>query len=162
MTRLPFAKPRRRPKRKPKPLQRPGSLSSRGSTKQGKPRKAIKAKPRPKDETLRTFGTPEHRAWMKQQPCAFCGIVGYSDAAHVRNGGMSRRADWEFTVPACRNVPVYDLRGPGYYNKATIRPGCHHDFDHNKKTWRAKFDTDAMAARYAAEWRWELAIRGDA
>lgn len=49
----------------------------------------------------RAHGPAERREWIKTLPCANCGIVGYSEGAHIKNGGMSKKADARFIVPLC-------------------------------------------------------------
>ena len=52
----------------------------------------------------RAHGPAERREWIKTLPCANCGIVGYSEGAHIKNGGMSKKADARFTIPLCGRV----------------------------------------------------------
>ncbi len=107
-----------------------------------------KKRPRSRRRTVverdRIYGTAEHITWMKSLPCHFCGVVGYSVEAHVRNGGMSRKADAEFTLPACG---PHRILGRGAW-----LVGCHRVFDDHKKSWRAMYRTDEAAAHYAAQW----------
>ena len=111
----------------------------------------IKAKPRPKADTLRIYGPEAKRAWMKAQPCLICGRTP-SDAAHLKNGGLSRKGDTEETVPLCADVvPV------GY-------SGHHTEYDGGKRSFCAKYGVtrDELAAEalatharflaYAAAW----------
>ena len=66
----------------------------------GKPIKKVNRK-RKAANLERAHGPAERREWIKTLPCANCGIVGYSEGAHIRNGGMSRKADMRFVIPLC-------------------------------------------------------------
>ncbi len=73
-------------------------------------RSAVKRKPRPKSETLRIYGPPERRAWIKSLPCMACAIFtaadgcgGPSDNAHVCGGdGIGRKKGYASIVPLGR------------------------------------------------------------
>jgi hypothetical protein len=52
----------------------------------------------------RAHGPVERREWIKAQPCWACGILGYSDGAHIKTGGTSRKADARFQIPLCRGL----------------------------------------------------------
>lgn len=72
------------------------------------------AAPVPKDEPLRDEA---YRRLVAALPCAHCGIVGYSQAAHADAGkGMGIKACDSTCYPACGPHP-----GPD----GGIDPGCH-------------------------------------
>lgn len=52
------------------------------------------------EETDRKYGSPERREWMARQPCIICGKRP-SVSAHIKTGGIGRKADARFTVPMC-------------------------------------------------------------
>lgn len=110
------------------------------------PRSAIKRKPRPKSETLRIYGSPTRREWIKTLPCSACGVVGYSVGAHVLgNGGMSRKAAADTQAPLCRN------RG---WVVAII--GCHALYDDYPWIFKQQFpDFNAEDAAADTERKWQ-------
>lgn len=76
---------------------------------------------RAKVRTDRTHGPKSFRAFTAQAPCSACGILGYSQAAHLLgNGGMGRKQDWTTIAPLC---------GPHPTASGGICPGCHARFD---------------------------------
>lgn len=48
----------------------------------------------------RAYGPEDRIQWVKAQPCLVCGTVP-SENAHVRSGGMGRKADAKHIVPLC-------------------------------------------------------------
>jgi hypothetical protein len=73
-------------------------------------RKPRKRKPRKPSETLRIYGPPERRAWVKSLACTYCFAVhpliglataGSSHNAHTVTGGTGRKADYTTIVPLC-------------------------------------------------------------
>lgn len=74
----------------------------------------------------RVYGPPAWRVFLDQVGCLVCG---YSPVqlAHVRTGGMGRKADWTYTVPLCHT---------------------HHreQHQHGVKTFQAKYGLDLTAA----------------
>jgi hypothetical protein len=94
----------------------------------------------------RAHGSPERRAWMKTQPCAICGRVP-SDAAHVKNGGGSRKADAALTVPLCSD-------GPGALGHHAEYDGRKHAG--GKRTFEKKYGVDMLALAAATDARWTL------
>lgn len=104
----------------------------------GLARSPMKKKPRPAKTTLRIYGTPEHREWMKEQPCLICGRTP-SDSAHLKNGGTGRKADAALCVPLCATIVAV-----GY-------SGHHDEFDAGKRSFRAKYpEFDAACAKWQA------------
>ena len=96
------------------------------------PRKApirrtrIKHRPKSKALMLRTHGTPEHRAWMKEQPCLICDRTP-CDAAHLKSGGTGRKDSYTRSVPLCSTIVA-----AGY-------SGHHDEYDAGKQSFRAKY-----------------------
>ena len=84
----------------------------------------IKKKPRSKAERLRIYGPPGRVEFVKSLPCAACGVVGYSENAHVPpkgEAGTGYKADYRFIVPLC---------GPRPWNAAgQMFIGCHEQYD---------------------------------
>lgn len=70
---------------------------------------------RKRREFLRTFGSDQRVAWVRRQPCAWCGVHGYSVNAHTENGGRGRKGDVASIVPLCAS------RG--------VTLGCHEKYD---------------------------------
>ena len=75
-----------------------------------KRRKQLRSRPRGPSEFQRVYGGEARVRWQKARPCDFCGAYPPTEMAHVKNGGMGRKADARFTVSACR--------------------ACHHELDH--------------------------------
>lgn len=85
-------------------------------------RSAIKRKPRPASETLRIYGPPERRAWVKSLPCLVCGATP-SENAHVENDGLSRKGDADKIVPLCHQHHIGSLHriGPEPFERLYAR-----------------------------------------
>lgn len=47
----------------------------------------------------RAYGGVAKVEWLKSQPCAVSGVRGDIECAHVKNGGMSRKADAKWLIP---------------------------------------------------------------
>ena len=112
----------------------------------------IRRKPKSRESRQRTFRRVYHSEervrWTKAQPCAFCG-GGPCDNAHITNGGMGRKADYDQIIPACLGsrmgrVGMDDL------------PGCHWELDHGmgKRAMERKYGVDLkdLAAKHQARW----------
>lgn len=124
------------------------------------PRSAVKKRSRPKSETLRIYGPPERRAWMKILPCSACGVVGYSEGAHVLgNGGMGRKADAKTQAPLCGPHDV--VRSISYHGAPFVRErglfmGCHRQFDEFRGFFNAFHpDFNAETAASDCEQAWQ-------
>ncbi len=65
-----------------------------------KPRKPIKRKPRPASETLRIYGPPARRVWVKNHPCCVCGD-GPCVNAHIKVDGLGKKSHYTNIVPLC-------------------------------------------------------------
>lgn len=110
-------------------------------------RSRIKKRARPAKETNRIYGPKTRREWMKTLPCSACGVVGYSEGAHVLgNGGMSRKADADTQAPLC---------GLNYWpttKVAYLYAGCHNLYDRHRDVFNARFpDFDAKRAAEETE-----------
>lgn len=84
--------------------------------------KKPRRKPRKPSETLRIYGPKGYVEWIHEQPCIACGVVGFSECAHIKTGGMGRKDDWTRTVPLCG--PHWVAGGFGY-GGAYEYFGCH-------------------------------------
>lgn len=65
----------------------------------------IRRKPRSKAATIRIYGTPAHQQFLRSLPCLGCARIGTDERPHhlhhVRNGGLSKKADAKYQVPLC-------------------------------------------------------------
>lgn len=106
-------------------------------------RSAIKRKHRKPSEFKRIYGPKGYVEWIHEQPCIACGVVGFSECAHIKTGGMGRKDDWTDTVPLCGLKPI----GVGYSVS-----GCHEAF-HNwgRKTFELVHDLDLTVAATATQ-----------
>lgn len=100
-------------------------------------------KRRPKSETLRIYGDEDRRAWIKSLPCAGCGVVGFSENAHVcGNAGAGRKANADTIAPLCRDRPGVT--------------GCHTLYDQHKRPFVSEASRRRIRAEAysrAREWR---------
>lgn len=67
-----------------------------------KSRTPLRSKPRPESETLRIYGPPERRRWIRQQPSVVSGQTPCVNAHVPPDGdlsGMGRKADYIWIVP---------------------------------------------------------------
>lgn len=105
----------------------------------------LKPKKRTKSERERIYGPPGYVEWCHAQPCIACGVVGFSEVAHVGNGGMGRKSDWTDTVPLC---------GPRPALIGGLFMGCHRFYDeYPKQFWSAyELDMDAETQRCHSRW----------
>lgn len=67
--------------------------------------KKPRRKPRKPSEFARIYHSKQRVEFVKSLPCAACGVVGYSENAHIETGGMGRKADFDKIVPLCGNRP---------------------------------------------------------
>lgn len=68
------------------------------------PFSTAKKKKRSKSEFNRIYGSKERVEFVKSLPCAACGVVGYSENAHVAPAsekGTGYKAGWEWIAPLC-------------------------------------------------------------
>ncbi len=100
---------------------------------------------RKRREFARAYHSAERVEWVKALPCVACGVVGFSENAHVASGGAGRKADASQIVPLCSHDTPY-----GSY-------GCHrslHNLGH--KTFELRKDVDLDAAAENTERLWQL------
>ena len=87
--------------------------------------------------------------FVKSLKCAACGVVGYSENAHVLgNGGLSRKGDYTGIAPLCG--PHIDPSHPG------IDIGCHRHYDDYLADFYrdfSAFDPAKAAAETQAAWQ---------
>ena len=74
-----------------------------------------------KAETERKYGSREFREWIHSLPCQLCGVVGFTQQAHVGKHPMGKKLDWTHTTALCGPLPG-------------ARMGCHQKFDERKLT----------------------------
>lgn len=55
---------------------------------------------RTKSARERIYGPPAYRDFLNAIGCEICGATPI-EIAHVRTGGMGRKADWTATIPLC-------------------------------------------------------------
>lgn len=79
------------------PLQRRTPLKRSGRVKARNSQRRVR-------EFARAYGSRERLAWVKAQPCCVSGNLGNIDAAHVRTGGVGRKADACWTVPLAHDL----------------------------------------------------------
>lgn len=113
-------------------------------------RKPIRKKPRKPSEFARIYGSKERMEFVKSLPCAACGVVGYSENAHLLgSGGLSRKAGYETIAPLCGVHAFYAPFAKVWY------VGCHHLFDRIRWDFDLKFpdfDPEKVAAETQARW----------
>jgi hypothetical protein len=112
----------------------------------------IKPKKRSKKERERIYGTDEHIAFVKSQPCVACKREGPSEFAHVGNGGTGRKS------AAKNGVPLCGLR----LIKHGVNVGCH-ALSHliGIKSFEAKYGIDLKAEAARVEAAWQSHLRGE-
>lgn len=66
-----------------------------------KPSKPIRKRPRSKSEFARIYGSKERVLFVKRLKCCCCGRIGWTENAHIENGGMGRKADYTKIIPLC-------------------------------------------------------------
>lgn len=120
----------------------------------------IAAKPKPirkvnpkrrKSEFARTYHSKERVAFVRGLKCSACGVVGYSENAHVLgNGGMSRKADYTTIAPLCGT-----LDGVRTGNVIIHSIGCHRVFDEYQEVFNRRypdFNPEKAAADCESAW----------
>lgn len=84
----------------------------------------------------RAYGGPDRIAWVQRLPCWVCGH-GASQNAHVKTGGMGRKADARWIVPLCESH--------------------HHELhQHGQKTFEKKHSVDLAFAAQIVDARWQV------
>lgn len=112
--------------------------------KKGIPRSPMKrGKKRSTSEAERIYGPAPFRDWLHKQPCVVLGVPLYIVQAHVKNGGMGRKAGYEWSVP--------------------MNDALHHELhQHGIATFEAKYDIDLELAAIATQERWRAHLIIDA
>lgn len=98
-----------------------------------KTRKPSKAKVRSNIEFQRIYGSKQRIEFVKNLPCSVCARKP-SENAHIKSGGMGRKADYRHIIPLCK--------------------ACHHT--QHQKGWKA-LGLDAMLLEglaYSTQWLW--------
>ena len=119
------------------------------------------AKKRKAKEFARCYHSVERVEFVKSLPCSACGVVGYSQNAHVLgNDGMGRKKGYETIAPLC---------GPRPHRLAVGRPlapgivafmGCHRLYDEYHWDLEAEFrDFDPVRAAAETEKLWQAHTR---
>lgn len=91
-----------------------------------------------REKWLRAYGSVERVRWIHERPCIVCGRKP-SENAHVRSGGMGRKADAKWIVPLCFN---------------------HHNEQHSRgaKTFEQTYGVDLAVEAEAIEKRWQRVL----
>ena len=112
-------------------------------------------KARKKLDDVRVYGSPARRKWVALQPCAACGVWGFSQGAHVEGpDGTGRKKGYKTIAPLCTVRP--DLGG------RALHPGCHHLFDEKHHEFRQAFpDFNPKKAARATERAWKRFLAGE-
>lgn len=109
------------------------------------PKKVRSRRARSKGERERIYGPKGRVEFVKSLPCAACGVVGYSENAHLTpkgEKGTGYKGDCRFIAPLCA--------GP-------YSPRCHMLFDSFHSTFAAKFPAFSPAKAAAeCESAWQL------
>lgn len=119
----------------------------------GKPMfSTIRKKKRPESKTARIYGSKARRDWVKLQPCAACGVEGFSVNAHVAppsEKGTGYKASAKWIVPLCVNRwPLPDT--------VVGIVGCHTLHDEYPDIFAHKHpDFDATRAAQETEKAWQ-------
>lgn len=109
----------------------------------------IRKKPRTKSEKLRIYGPPGFVEWCKSQPCIACGVVGYSEVAHIKTGGTGRKADWTDTIPLCSARSFVTPSSRGWLM------GCHMVLHQTgRESFELRWDIDLEVAAIAIQEQW--------
>lgn len=106
---------------------------------------------RKRKEFARCYHSKERVEFVKSLPCSVCGVVGYSENAHIKNGGTGRKADYAQIVPLCGPHPTA-------MNRAGITAGHHwvHDSGgYSRDEFEIVYDInlERVAARTEEQWQ---------
>lgn len=102
-----------------KPIKRCGPLR----------RTAMKKRRQSRAQLERIYGSPEFRAWIHSLPCQLCGVVGFTQQAHVGKHAMGKRLDWTHTTALCG---PFSIAADHAHGKSRAMEGCHQKFDQRK------------------------------
>jgi len=113
---------------------------------------------RRRSEFARCYHSEARKRFVQSLPCCACGVVGYSENAHVTDDGTKgagRKSGYRCIAPLCGRRPVIAVNGLGEtLDYGTVR-GCHRwshaDADSFLAVW--KLDMDAEAAKCEAKWQ---------
>ena len=109
-----------------------------------------KPKRRSKADRERIYGTDEHIAFVKSLPCGACGWIGASEFAHVKTGGMGRKADARYGAPLCGPHPIHA------FGLAGMVEGCHRMLHRlGVKTFEKDFAISLAALAEETEAAWQ-------
>lgn len=119
-------------------------------------RSAIRKKPRKPSETLRIYGPPARRAFVKSLPCCTCRVEGYTDQAHVAPSsekGAGYKAGYLWIAPLCGERPLSGSQWEFHDSRWYI--GCHALHDEHREDFNARypdFDPAIESAKVEAAW----------
>lgn len=116
----------------------------RSSPQRRRPPRRVNGKRKTREWT-RAYGSKERVAFVKSLACANCGIVGYSQNAHTKNGGAGRKGDYTTIIPLCGPHGF-----PGF-----IYEGCHARWDRHEipTTLDREFAAQATAEHVERLWQ---------
>jgi len=120
----------------PKPLSMP--KPPKGLRKQNKIRACI--------EFERTYGSKARVAWIRLQPCACCGLWGYSENAHQDIDGAGLKSSYTLIAPMC---------GPRPGENGELYEGCHRLSHRDPEAFRRRFphfNARKAAAKTHRDW----------
>lgn len=106
-----------------------------------KPVKRVNAKRKAKAFTF-SYGSMERVQFVRQQPCANCGVVGQTENAHGHHEkrGKGQKASALSIIPLC-----------GPWQTGTYRyVGCHAKYDRHELPWLTHEKTAVMASNLEA------------
>lgn len=109
-------------------------------------------------EFARTYHSEERVLFVRGLPCCACGVVGYSENAHVPpkgEAGTGYKADYRFIAPLCHERTKYDE----VERREFAYIGCHRFRAERPWAFMAKFpDFDPEKATAETEAAWQSRI----
>jgi len=106
----------------------------------------------------RAYGSKARVKFVNLQPCAACGVWGYSQNAHVLgNDGASRKAHYTTIAPLCGPRPSGVLL---HEESGLIYEGCHSLFDTAPEKFRARFAFNPKRAARECHRKWMAFVNG--
>lgn len=114
---------------------------------------------RQKKERLRANGDEAYKEWLHDQPCAFCGWRGKPEQMqemHVKGGGVGRKADVVFTIPACG--PHFVALGIRIFGRDwnQLVEGCHAASHRGQKTFEKTHGVNLLALAAITQAKYEM------
>lgn len=111
----------------------------------------------------RQYGSKERVAFVKSLPCAACGVIGFSENAHLLgNDGAGRKGPYTSIGPLCGRIRTYAIGNPTvqrHWAYIELR-GCHQLYDEHRDVFtlfyptfnaeRVATDTEAAWVRFQA------------